>query len=145
MYKRGKRGKRVPKVKKIYDGYEWDSALELEYYKLLHELEIKIVSRQEKFLIKDRFHYTDAFGKKRVLGDITYKPDFIIDVGLDKLVAVEVKGYARPLYQLRKKLFIQVYSDKYYFIELNGKVTKSRGREMNEGIELLKRLKELGI
>ena len=111
---------------------------------MLQELNIKVVDRQRKFVIKDRFNYTDILGKNRWLGDITYKPDFIIDVGADKLVAVEVKGYARPLYQLRKKLFIQEFSDEYYFIELKGKVTKKRGREMNEGIKLLKTIKELG-
>lgn len=136
-------GKRRPKKIIEYDGYNWDSKLELEYYKVFKELGIKVVDRQKQFLLKDKLKYVDMFGKKKTLRDVTYKPDFIIDMGLDKLIAVEVKGYARPLYQLRKKLFMHEFHEKYYFIELKGKYTERRGREMDDGIGLLKRIKEL--
>lgn len=112
---------RKKREKPIYEGIKWDSKLELNHYKVLKENSdiIEIVDRQKQFIIDTPFKYIDfPLKKQRSFGKISYKPDFILKVkGYDKLVAMESKGYPRPVYQLRKKLFINKFKDEYYFYE----------------------------
>ncbi len=127
--------KRQRYSKPVYEGVKWDSKLELNHYKELKEHEdiIEVVDRQKQFIMYNPFKYTDfPLGKERSFGKISYKPDFILKVkGYDKLIAMESKGYPRPVYQLRKKLFIKEFKDEYYFYECGSlKQLKSDIEEM---------------
>lgn len=113
----GKRG-----VKYKYDGEVFDSKLEINHYKVLKENSdiIEIVAMQERFTLLefDDYYYDFPKLKKRKLRDMIYTTDYILKVkGYDKLIAMESKGYPRKDYNIRKKLFIRRYSDKYYFYE----------------------------
>ena len=75
---------------------------------------------QKKFvLLEFPDHYLDfPKRKKRKLRDMVYTNDFILEVkGYDKLIAMESKGFPRKDYNIRKKLFINKYSNEYYFYE----------------------------
>ena len=49
-----------------------------------------------------------------------YTGDFLLEVpGLDKLLVLEVKGFQRSDYMLRKKLFIMKYHNEYNFLQSN--------------------------
>ena len=112
----GSRGKKYP-----YNGIEFDSKNELNHYKYLETLEwVNILTTHKTFHLLDGFTYfcLDKM-KKRKTRDMIYTPDFILDVGLDKPIAFEVKGYARKDYMIRKKLFLNKYREEYYFIESN--------------------------
>lgn len=113
----GKRG-----VKYNHDGYVFDSKLEINHYNVLKKNDnlVTIVDMQKKFtLLEFPDSYIDFPSlKKRKLRDMIYTTDFIIRVnGFEKLVAMESKGFPRKDYNIRKKLFINRYSDEYYFYE----------------------------
>ena len=49
---------------------------------------------------------------------MVYTPDFLIRIeGSDKPIAIEVKGFRRADYMLRRKLFIMKYNSEVDFIE----------------------------
>lgn len=117
----GRKKKRRTRIKKpIVDGRKFDSGLEADHYKILKEHpDIEIIDLQKTFLLQESTKYI-GFPKKnkRSFDTITYTPDFIIKAkGFDKPIAMESKGYARPVYQMRKKLFVNKYQDEYYFYE----------------------------
>ena len=118
-----KRKRKTRSKKKQYaDGIPFDSKYEKEHYLLFKEMGIPITGMQVTFELKPKIKYKgfDYRGKivPRTFRGMVYTPDFIIDMGLDKPVVVEVKGHARKDYMMRKKLFIDKYKDDYYFIEL---------------------------
>lgn len=124
----GKRG-----VKYYYDDLQWDSKLEIEHYKILKEHKhLEIIELQKKFILMEGFHYIDFPNlKKRKYRDMVYTPDFILKIkGIDKLVALESKGYPRKDYNIRKKLFIMTHGDKYYHWQLQSK--KQLLKELND-------------
>ncbi len=110
--------------KTIINGIKFDSKLEAEHYAyFLKNESIKIKKVQPIYKINEPFEYSDPFSKKgtRKMAKTIYTPDFLIEVdGIDKPVVIEVKGLPTPVYQLRKKLFIQKYvqGGDLYFLEL---------------------------
>ncbi len=116
-----------------FRGIEFDSKLERDHYLiLLDDEDVEVLERQKTFLLFDRFSYTRLPSmKKGYIRKMEYTPDFIIAVkGLDKPIALESKGFSRKDYQIKKKLFIRIYSDRYYFME-------------SKGYDLIKQLEEL--
>ena len=119
-----KKRKRSKRIKPIYDNMEFDSQLELEHYKILKEhRKVKNIKRQMTFPLKAAFSYTRFPDYKQCrFSSMVYTPDFIVEIeGVDKPVAIESKGYARGEYRMRKKLFIMMYKDDYYFLESRSK------------------------
>ena len=106
-------------IKHPYNGIDFDSKNELNHYKFLEKLEwVDKLDTHKTFHLLDGFNYfcLDKM-KVRKTRHMIYTPDFILEVGLDKPIAFEVKGYARKDYMIRKKLFLSSYRDDYYFIE----------------------------
>ena len=111
-------------IKTTVDNIEFASETEAIYYKLFKKMKgVKILDIQKTFVLAPPFKYY-GFNKKyeitkKSFPNMEYTPDFIIEIkGIDKPIAVEIKGHARPIYKMRKKIFIREYSDEYYFIEL---------------------------
>ena len=123
--------------KKIYDGIEFDSALEVNCYKLLKASDIKFDynSRTYELMPKFRLNKVTSYdyskskgygqtltkkGLKRVYSTMTLTPDFIIDSG-DKNISIiiETKGYANDVYPYKKKMLFlkheQLEKELYYF------------------------------
>ena len=104
------------------DERNFDSKNELNHYIYLRDLEgVKIIDDHKTFTLFESFNWYDIEQNKvRKYRDFHYTPDLILEVdGIDKPIALEVKGYARPDYLLRKKMFIMLYGKDYYFIESN--------------------------
>ena len=104
------------------DDIIFDSGLELNHYTFFKEdPDITIIDIHKTFELFEGFEYYNICkNKKAKYRNMVYTPDFIISIaGRDKLIAVESKGYPRPDYMIRKKLFIMLYQDKYDFIQLN--------------------------
>jgi hypothetical protein len=109
-------------VKVVLDGYTFDSKLEAEIYALLKaHTKIKIVAVHQTFDLFEPFDWFDfKRQKKGKIRDISYTPDFIVELeGNPKRLAVEVKGFQRSDYMLRKKLFIYKYKEEYDFVQIN--------------------------
>ena len=125
--------KKKPELFK-YD-IQFDSKLELQIYEVfLHSEDCIILDDHKTFLIQPTVEYYNVKrGKISKQRKMEYTTDFIIKHrNIDKPIAVEVKGYAREGYMMRKKLFIAKYHDEYNFIEL---------KTVQEALELLSKYK----
>ncbi|MCK4561389.1 MAG: DUF1064 domain-containing protein [Flavobacteriaceae bacterium] len=110
------------KKKYNYNCIEFDSQLELDMYKILEDNDnIEIIDVHKSFILfKPLKYYKIETDKMASYSKMIYTPDIIIKIkGVRLPVAVEVKGYPRPEYKLRKKIFVNLYHDQYNFIELN--------------------------
>ena len=112
------------KVKKMpkheYDGYIFDSKLELNHYQILKEApDIEILAVHKTYLILPKRRFVKFPSMKSSLQrEIKYTPDFVVKIAnIDKPVVFESKGYPRKDYMIRKKLFIDQYDHQYYFYE----------------------------
>lgn len=98
------------KNKKVsYDGYEFDSQKERNYYIKLKTLEelglIKNLELQKEYILQDKFVLNGKTRRK-----ITYRADFsYISTEDDELHVVDVKGFKTEVYKLKKKLFEYKY------------------------------------
>ena len=104
----------------------------LHYIYFMNHPHIEIIELQPKFILLEKFEYYCIDKKKmRTMREMVYTPDFRIRVdGIDKDIMVEVKGFGRKDYMIRKKLFISQYRHTYYFIELKGDVKLSDCRRV---------------
>ncbi len=99
----------------------FDSTVELHRYNHLLLLEkakkIKFLSIQPSFELQEKFKRNNKTHRA-----ITYKADFVyeIETKVQGSVAVceDVKGFRTDMYQLKKKLFLKMYGDKFKFIEV---------------------------
>lgn len=106
--------------KTIRDGIVFDSIFEANIYNILKENNINILDTHKSFELFETFQYSDINGKLHKMRSISYTPDFIIDLNLDKPISIECKhGIITGEYMLRRKLFIYRYSNEYYFIQIN--------------------------
>lgn len=106
-------------AKKItIDGHNFPSEREAERYcelKLfLRAKEIKNLELQPRFLLQDGFVDKEGNEHKK----IEYVADFMYVDKDDKTVVEDVKGVLTDVYKLKKKLFLKIYDDKYYFREI---------------------------
>lgn len=78
---------------------------------------------QPKFTLLDGFRYYDIEwylekGNDRKYKGIIYTPDFKISIkGLDKDIIWETKGRPTEAYNMRKKMWYNLYGKEYYFIQ----------------------------
>lgn len=104
--------------KTTVDGIEFDSKREAERYRELKLLEkaneIRNLELQPRFLLQGKFK--DRNGKTH--RKIEYVADFMYVDKDDKTVVEDVKGVLTDVYKLKKKMFLKIYDDKYYFREI---------------------------
>lgn len=131
-------------TKQEYKGIRFDSKLELFCYKHLETTGIPFVYNTKKYNLLERFRlnklnlfevirakkktidfnvYKTQKGDKRIYSQITYTPDFVIEVK-NILIFVETKGYFNDVYPIKRKMFFsklendEKYSGKIvYFFE----------------------------
>jgi len=74
---------------------------------------------QPKFELMDGFNYYDLErDKTRKFGTMKYTPDFKIKFkGLDKLIIWETKGMITTDFNMRKKIWYNLYGEEYYYIQ----------------------------
>lgn len=123
--------------KKIYDGIEFDSALEVNCYKLLKEANIKFEYGTKTYELMPKFRLNNVSsydfskakgygqtltkaGLKRMYSNMTLTPDFIIDSGgRDISIIIETKGFANDVYPYKKKMLFLKHEEQekklYYF------------------------------
>ena len=95
---------------------EWfDSKKEKRRYDELLILEkawkIKDLELQPRFLLLDKFsHNSETIRKLTYVADFRYKKE-------GKIYVEDVKGYKTKVYKMKKKLFLQKYSNKFNFLE----------------------------
>jgi len=121
-----------------YDGYIFDSKLEMLHYQILKDApDIEIIGIHETVLILPKRRYIKFPNMKQGLQrEIKYTPDFIVKIAnIDKPIVFETKGYPRKDYMIRKKLFIDKYDDQYYFYEC-GSV-----KQLRQDLETIRRIK----
>jgi len=110
----------MAKAKKTeVNGILFDSKTEADYYSILLEREdrgeIHSLSMQPQFEILPSFQL-----RKRKVRGMHYTPDFFYMIG-DDVHVVEVKGYSRGEYLMRRKLFLWKYGDSCFFHEVKRK------------------------
>lgn len=100
------------------DGHDFPSKREAERYcelKLfLRAKEIKNLELQPRFLLQDGFVDKEGNEHKK----IEYVADFMYVDKDDKTVVEDVKGVLTDVYKIKKKMFLKIYDDKYYFREI---------------------------
>lgn len=89
----------------------FDSIQEAEYYKVLLERqskgEIRELECHPSFVLQPPFYY---FGKK--VNGLEYTPDFMyFDIEKNRYVAIEVKGFPTPEFEIRLKLWKYQHQD----------------------------------
>lgn len=104
--------------KTIIDGIKFDSKREANRYcelKLLEKAkEIRDLELQPRFLLQDKF--VDKQGKTH--RKIEYVADFMYVDKDNNTIVEDVKGVMTDVYKLKKKLFLNLYDNKYEFREV---------------------------
>lgn len=144
-------------TKKVYDGIEFKSLLEVTTYKVLKENGFEPKYEEKQFLIWESFiphiplYTKNSFKKKnkniqvisnktvldnRPLLGIAYKPDFIFEYK-NKVIIIETKGFVNDVFPYKFKMFRKYLetlpnSDKYIIWEIFTK------QQLLECIKLLK-------
>ena len=111
MIRRSKFNVSKDKTKRTCDGIEFDSELEMRYYrnvikKSIDAGTIKKFARQQKFVLQPAFKHNG-----KIVRAIEYKADFVIDYADGRTEAIDIKGFATPEAQIKKKLFLYVYPE----------------------------------
>lgn len=101
----------------------FDSIQEAEYYKVLLERqsrgEIRELECHPSFVLQPPFFY---FGKK--VNGLEYTPDFMyFDIEKNRYVAIEVKGFPTPEFEIRLKLWKYQNQDKEILVMVYSKGT----------------------
>lgn len=99
---------------RTYSGIEFDSKMEMEYYRdvVLPGAESGVISHyelQKKFVLQDGFKRNG----KSVL-PIIYKTDFYIEYADGHSDVVDIKGFADSVALLKRKMFWYKYPDTNY-------------------------------
>lgn len=136
-----------------YDGIMFKSGLEVEAYKAFvkedfnPEYEKHTYVLQESKLFptlhyapfRDRKTHENVWGlNKYKIISLKYTPDFVFTIN-DKLIVVEVKGFANDRYPYQKKLFFKWLEDNHpdsAFFEIHNK------RQLNAAVEVIKNIKQ---
>jgi len=105
--------------KTVVNGITFDSKTESDFYKVLLDRqdreEISNLTTQPSFELFPSFKL-----RKRTVRSMNYTPDFMYSIGTERHV-VEVKGYSRPEYLMRRKIFLWMYGDDCIFHEVKRK------------------------
>lgn len=104
-------------VKCEYNGHKFDSVKEMYRYRKLKDLEdseeISHLVLQPRFLLADGFTHK---GKK--YRKIEYIADFQYIDNIGNEIVEDTKGFKTDVYNIKKKLFLLKYGEKYDFREL---------------------------
>lgn len=107
--------KKVNAVKVEYDGYEFDSKTEKEFYIYLQNNKlVSNIELQKTFHLLDGYEIHSIVNKKRTkkVRPKQYTPDFICEIAGTGVIAVDVKGSKHSIprdFSLRKHMFEQQY------------------------------------
>ncbi len=109
MAKRTKFNVSKDKEKRTYNGIEFDSELEMRYYRdvverLITSGEVVSCERQKKYVLQPSFKRNG----KTVLA-IEYKADFVLKYSDGREEVIDTKGFADAQAILKKKLFWYVF------------------------------------
>lgn len=100
------------------DGIKFDSIREADRYcelKLLEKAkEIRNLELQPRFLLQDKFKDKTGTTHRK----IEYVADFMYVDKDEKKIVEDVKGVMTDVYKIKKKMFLKIYDDKYYFREI---------------------------
>lgn len=100
--------------KTIIDNIQFDSKMEAERYLLLKDMEkkgeITELELQPKFKLQEGFRY---HGKSERA--IFYIADFMYKDTKRKIVVEDVKGVMTKEFNIKRKMFLYKYGDKYHF------------------------------
>lgn len=115
-----------------------ESGFEPEYEKHSYILqETKLFPTLHYAPYRDRKLHKDVWGlNKYKIISVKYKPDFVFNVN-DKLIVIEVKGYANDRYPYQKKLFFKWLEDNNpnsAFFEIHNI------KQLKEAIKIIKEL-----
>lgn len=96
--------------KTVVDGIKFDSKLEAKHYKELKERERAGEIRD--LILQPEFELTPSFKKNgKTYRKTSYKADFsYFDIGMDKYIIEDVKGFRTDVYKLKRKLFEYRYT-----------------------------------
>lgn len=105
---------------------KFKSRIEASIYKYLLDNGYNPLYEPDTFIIFSGFYpapyIIDGIIKKTKCKDITYTPDFKINIG-NKTIYIEVKGFSNDVYPYKRKLFLSYIKnlDGIYFIEVHSK------------------------
>ena len=104
--------------KRTIDGHTFPSKREAERYcelKLFLKAGlIRNLVLQPRFLLQDEFFDKNGVKHKK----IEYVADFLYIDNDGKAIVEDVKGVLTDVYKIKKKMFLKIYDDKYYFREI---------------------------
>lgn len=137
----------------FYDGIWFKSQIEVDTYKALIDAGFSPEYEQHTYILqktrlfptqhyapfKDRKLHKEVWGLNRYkIISVKYKPDFVFTVG-DKLIVVEVKGYANDRYPYQKKLFFKWLEDHHpnsAFFEIHNR------KQLKAAIDIIKKFSD---
>lgn len=102
------------KLNRTYEGIEFDSELEMKYYRDvicvgLKDGSIKDCQRQVKYELQPKFTY-----QSQTIRAINYVADFVVTYADNSVIIWDTKGLADANAKLKKKLFHYEYPDVDY-------------------------------
>lgn len=136
-----------------YEGIKFKSQIEVDAYKAFvaagfnpeYEKHTYILQKTKLFPtqhyapFKDRKLHKEVWGlNKYKIISLKYTPDFVFYIG-EKLIVVEIKGYANDRYPYQKKLFFKYLEDHYpnsAFFEIHNQ------KQLKAAIEIIKKFAE---
>lgn len=114
-----KKNKKKSTVKKHpCDGYIFDSKLELEHYIALRDsLNVEILNVHPQFELIPKLEYRRIPDFRLCsMDNMVYTPDFLLRIPQwDRDIILETKGRVTEGYRMRKKIFLSLWRDTYYF------------------------------
>lgn len=81
------------------DGIKFDSAFEARVYTYLRDNNVKILDRQIRFVLQDKFRY-----KGEAIRTIEYKPDFLIEWNWQQFY-IDAKGMQDAQFKIKLKMW----------------------------------------
>lgn len=81
------------------DGIKFDSAFEARVYTYLRDNNVKILDRQIRFVLQDKFRF-----KGEAIRTIEYKPDFLIEWNWQQFY-IDAKGMQDAQFKIKLKMW----------------------------------------
>ena len=94
-----------------FNGYKFDSKLELNIYKKMIELGVEIVALHPKYKLQETFKF-----EGKTYREITYSADFKIRIK-GKEYVIDAKGMETVHFKIKEKLFVYKYKTKLHKIK----------------------------
>ena len=125
-----------------YDGIDFDSEMERDYYILLKDLKRQGIIKDFEMQIEiTLFEESIDFNGKK-MKPILHKPDFKVFLNNDTWILIDTKGQQEELATLKRKIFmIQNPGVRYYFVSRTTKYLGDKWVEVSKGYDFRKKLK----